>query len=198
MRELDVRKVLNKEIIGMFHDDPETLIINEFGVCQGKAIVDVAVINGNIHGFEIKSASDNLERLPSQLELYNKVLETMTIVSSENHIEQVEQIVPKWWGILKANQNKDGIYIEQIRKRGLNPGIDPYSLAQLLWHDEALEILEENEMADGIRSKPRRYIWLALANNIPLPELSQIVRDKLKQRDSLKKRDNSLVVLQQK
>lgn len=189
MRDLDVRRVLNKEIMSLFPYDPEPLIINELGICQGQARIDIAVINGNIHGFEIKSENDTLERLPSQLEIYNKVLETMTIVTSEKHLDKAEEIVPQWWGIIKASQTHDEVNLKQIRKGRKNPSIDPFSLVQLLWHDEALSILEKHKMADGVRSKTRRHIWNVLAQNIPLPQLLIIIRDTLKNRGSLKKRN---------
>ncbi len=189
MRDFDVRIALNKEIVNLFPRDPNTLVINELGICQGIARVDIAVINGKIHGFEIKSESDTLERLPAQVNIYNKVLETMTIVTSEKHLGKTEEIVPKWWGIIKASQSHDGVNLKQIRKGKRNPIIDPFSLVQLLWHDEALSILEKHKMAAGVRSKTRRHIWNVLAQNIPLPQLAIIVRDTLKNRRSLKQRN---------
>jgi hypothetical protein len=64
----------------------------------------------------------------------------------------------------------------------------------LLWRDEALRILEANGLAAGLRSKPRRYLWNALAENIKLSDLRELVRMHLKSRrrwrvDQLRKRD---------
>lgn len=190
MRDLDVRIALNKEIVNLFPRDPDTLVINELGICQGIARIDVAVINGKIHGFEIKSDSDTLERLPSQLEVYNRVLETMTIVTGEKHLGKVKKIIPKWWGIIKVSQTNKEVCFEKLRKSHENPSIDPLSLVQLLWHNEAVSILEHYNLSKGLRNKPRRFLWSALAQNIPIMELSRVVRDTLKKRESLKKRDN--------
>ena len=34
---------------------PGTLIVEELGLCEGAVRIDVAAINGSIHGYEIKS-----------------------------------------------------------------------------------------------------------------------------------------------
>jgi len=102
MREVDVRRALNKEIPKFFPDDSDTLVIDELGICQGLARIDVAVINGSIHGFEIKSESDNHERLPSQLEVYNRVLETMTIVSAGKYVRKAKVLYQNGGASYKA------------------------------------------------------------------------------------------------
>ena len=49
----------------------------------------MAVVFGEIHGFEIKCVRDTLVRLPSQLEIYSKTLQRLTIVCSKRYIERV-------------------------------------------------------------------------------------------------------------
>jgi hypothetical protein len=51
-----------------------------FGLDHGQVFVDVAVINGEIHGYELKSERDTLERLPRQVEVYSAVLGRATLV----------------------------------------------------------------------------------------------------------------------
>jgi hypothetical protein len=56
MREIDVRRALYKsEIRRIVESDPTSLVVDELGVMEGKYRVDVAVINGRLHGYEIKS-----------------------------------------------------------------------------------------------------------------------------------------------
>ena len=193
MREIDIRRSLNHEVLSLFPEDKDAIVINEFGICQGEARIDLAVINGSINGFEIKSENDTLERLPSQQEVYNRVLDTITVVTGDKYIDKVTDYIPNWWGIIRAQQRGKEVRLERIRSCGNNPNIDPFSLVQLLWHREALSILEEYKLANGLRSKPRRYIWHALAENIPVEQLSRIVRETLKKREALKKRGNSTV-----
>ena len=198
MREMDIRKSLNHKVLSLFPEDQTAIIINEFGICQGEARIDVAVINGSIHGFEIKSENDTLERLPSQQEAYNRVFDTVTIVTGDKYISKVADCIPSWWGIIRARQKGKNVIFESLRECKDNPSVDPYSLVQLLWHSEALSILEEYKLANGLRSKPRRYVWSALAQNIPVQQLSELIRDTLKKRESLKKRDNSRAASPQK
>ena len=107
-------------------------------------------------------------------------------------------IIPSWWGIIRAKQKGKNVVLETIRDYKDNPQRDPYSLAQLLWQNEGLTILQQYNLAKGLKNKPRRYVWAALAENIPVKELSKIIRETLKKRESLKMRDNWKVVSQQK
>jgi hypothetical protein len=50
--------------------------------------------NGFVHGFEIKSATDTLARLPQQLMFYEECLEKLTIVCAEKHVSPHEGGAP--------------------------------------------------------------------------------------------------------
>jgi hypothetical protein len=52
----DIRYVLMAELNRKFCDPTHDLILQEFG-CKG-ARIDIAVVNGSLHGFEIKSDSE--------------------------------------------------------------------------------------------------------------------------------------------
>jgi len=197
MREIDIRKSLNNKVLSLFPEESEAIVVNEFGICQGEARIDLAVINGHIHGFEIKSENDTLDRLPSQQAVYNKVFDTLTIVTGDKYIEKVTNDIPLWWGIMRAHQKGNHVALDTVRECKDNPQIDSYSLVQLLWQNEAIAILEKYQLAKGLKNKPRRYVWAALADNFSIRELSQLVRETLKKRDSLRKRDNWKVVLPQ-
>ncbi len=74
MRELDVRTALHKtEIARLLDLDASSLVVDELGIMEGKYRIDVAVIGSVLHGYEIKSASDNLDRLAAQQESYSKI-----------------------------------------------------------------------------------------------------------------------------
>lgn len=95
-RDIDIRNVLHRELDQDFAHDLNTLILDELGLCQGEARVDVAVINGSIHGYKIKSERDTLERLPNQVDIYNKVLDTVTVITASRHIDGVLDVTPQW------------------------------------------------------------------------------------------------------
>ncbi len=183
MRDADIRNVLVPDL-KLQYDNSDTLIIQELGLCQGSVRVDVAVVNGSIHGYEIKSERDTLSRLESQQEIYNKVLDFVTIVADTRHLQKIEQTVPCWWGIDKVTE-KNGIPSTcTIRPGSRNPKVDPLSLVQLLWRDEALELLRKYNLHKGITSKPRRVLWDRLANNLSLSLLSTEIREVIKKREN--------------
>jgi len=75
-RDSDIRRVLLADLSQLYSDKDHDLIVEEFG-CNS-ARIDIAVINGALHAFEIKSDSDSLDRLPSQIEAYQGVFEYIT------------------------------------------------------------------------------------------------------------------------
>lgn len=68
LRDIHLRKMLLEELYDEHKNDSNTRIINELGIDFGASRIDVAVVNGIIHGFEIKSECDTLLRLPRQME----------------------------------------------------------------------------------------------------------------------------------
>src|SRR5262245_54342217 len=133
----DIRAALHRKKFKSFHGRTDTLIVDELGLVHAKARIDIAVINGCIHGFEIKSAADTLARLPVQLRLYGECLELLTIVCAGKHVAQVRKIAPRWCGILEAAVGpRGGIDFITIRAPKQNPGVKAYKLAHLLWRPE--------------------------------------------------------------
>jgi hypothetical protein len=178
-RDVDIRRSLLGEM-KQLHQDSATRIVEELGLCQGFARVDIAVVNGRLHGYEIKSEHDTLGRLPSQADIYNRTLDLVTIVSAPNHVDKIKALVPPWWGIRIAIRDEEGVYLSESREPKSNPDIDPFSLAQLLWRDEALKVLVDRDMAAGLRSRPRQDLWRRLASNLTLEDLGDVVRERLK------------------
>src|SRR5690606_31017878 len=98
-RDSDVRAALMKNVISNHLANPSTLVVEEFGLDRGGCRVDVAVLNGLMHGYEIKSDADTLARLPSQVTSYSAVLDKATLVVGACHVERALELVPNWWGI---------------------------------------------------------------------------------------------------
>ncbi|PJO43902.1 hypothetical protein CWD94_09935 [Lysinibacillus xylanilyticus] len=183
LKDNDIREVLLKYLYTQHSDDKNTKIVNEMGLLHGQSRIDVATINGIFHGYEIKSESDNLNRLPSQIHDYNRVFDRMTIVIQRNYLEDVKTLIPKWWGIMLITKYKGQINIREIRKGKINPHIDPLALSHLLWREEALEILKERGLHKGYLSKPRKQIYQRLIENISSDELKRMVSEKLRTRE---------------
>lgn len=177
MRDEDIRRVLRQHLEGIFKDDRTTMIIEELGLCRGSVRVDIAVVNGVLKGYEIKSDQDTLLRLSSQAATYNRIFDTMTIVVAERHLRAAGKLIPSWWAIQVAGvvNPSTRLEIQYFRGESTNPNVDPGSLVQLLWRDEVLELLGQIEPGRALKSKPRRVLWETLATAVPLPELKAMV-----------------------
>ena len=183
MRDIDIRRELRREMTLQHGRDPETLVVEELGLCQGLARVDLAVINGSIHGYEIKSEQDTLNRLPGQTQTYNRVFDYVTVVTSRKHADKIAKMVPNWWGISIAVPAESGVLLIKKRQAKKNRKTDSFALAQLLWRDEAIDALVSVGVT-GIKSKPRQLLWRRLSLDIPQEELGRIIRTRLKQRST--------------
>ena len=182
MRDIDIRLALRKEMGKKHWGETDTLIKEELGLCQGFARIDLAVVNGSVHGYEIKSEQDTLVRLPGQARIYNRTLDFVTVVAAPAHANKIRNIVPAWWGIWTAVQGDKEVRLETSREPSRNLNVDPFKFVQFLWRDEALQALTDRGLAAGIRSKPRDELWHRLASELTLEELGRIVRDHLKRR----------------
>lgn len=183
MRDIDVRRALHKKVLREHRTDPDTLVLDELGLCNGDARVDVAVINGMIHGYEIKSEKDSLERLPRQVKAYNATLDRVTLVVYTGHQAKAEELIPDWWGIKTAIEGARGaVYFEDIRRPRLNPSVDPRAISTLLWKNEVEEALEVRGLLDGFRGKPKRILYDRIASSLSITEIRTLTRQCLKDR----------------
>jgi len=171
----------------MLSENPKSRVVDELELLRGVVRVDVAVITDTLHGYEIKSGLDNLDRLPHQQEAYGKVFERMTLVAHERHVEEAVKLVPKYWGLITVGE-RDGVpFANQIWPAGRNPNLDPLAMAQLLWREEALELMEYFDLGRGIKSKPRKVLWKALAASLTAEQLKAFVCFKLRTRKGWKR-----------
>lgn len=163
--------------------DAATRVIDELGICQGQARIDLAVVNGQISGFEIKSEHDTLARLPHQIDLYGRVFDNVTVVCGARYAARILEAVPTWWGVMVADRSGTGICLREIRLGAQNIGVDALAVAQLLWRAETLAILQHLNRSRGLSSVPRARLWNELVAALSLPELCAVVRDRLKRRE---------------
>ena len=183
MHDRDIRKALHQFLQDAHVGESGTLIINELGLCQGDARADLAVINGSLNGYEIKSERDTLIRLPRQRDIYGQCFNTMTIVASKKHISKARVLLPKWWGILEAKPNNDGAVIfiwRRIPKN--NREIKPESVVKFLWKKEGIAILTELGVDTARHGKTRRDIAAKLVELLTVDQLCEAVREQIKVR----------------
>ena len=183
MNEADVKKALYaSELAKLCQEDPSTRIVEEFCILGGKVRVDVSAINGLLHGYEIKSSADNLDRLPRQQNYYNQIFDKITIVADEKHVVKAVKIVPPFWGLIAACDGPNGVSLKEIWPARQNFEVDADALVQLLWRDEVLSALRVNGIGRGLYKKSRKYLWKVMTSKLDLPTIKSTVRNCLKYR----------------
>lgn len=184
MRDIDVRMAVHKKILREHHNDPNTVVIDEFNLSLGASRIDIAVINGIMHGYELKSQKDNLKRLPVQVGYYSDVMDKVTLVADEHHIDDAMKIIPEWWGVKLISKGvRGGLHIQNLRNAQLNETQSAKSLVQLLWREECLLLLDKIDLLKGNKTKPRFEMWSLLSDNAPLKFIQKEVRHFLKSRN---------------
>ncbi len=180
MRDRDIRQCLRRELA--LKSPRGTVIVDEVGICQGTVRIDVAAVNESFYGYELKSASDSLKRLDNQVKVYDKVLDYASVVVSPNHLVGATERVRPWWGIYLVIEREGVLDIEIVREPSLNGSIEVRALAELLWHEETLKLLEKRGALRGVKSKPRRFAWDRLVEVYSLDEIREVVRKKVRRR----------------
>lgn len=177
MNDFEIRKSFHRKRLRRHHEDCETLVIDELGLIHGRYRADIAVVNGCLVGFEIKGKEDSLSRLPGQIPAYNAIFDRIAIIITGRHLDKVEALIPRWWGIIMCTEGKRGaLNFITCRKAIMNPQVDPFAVAQLLWRSEAAEILVAKGETGDIMRKPRAVLYSRLATIMTRSELRDIVR----------------------
>jgi hypothetical protein len=179
-----IRKILLSELGKKYKSDSDTAIIPEFSLPNGSARIDIAVVNGIMHGYELKSDLDTLTRLQSQMHAYNSIFDKVTLVVGKRHIIEALHIIPQWWGITIASvvNDEQNPHLIPIRKPHSNPTQDILTLVNMLWKDEALDILSRLGMSKNLSAKPKKIICEKLIEWIEPQALKSFVRKSLVER----------------
>lgn len=180
VRDRDIRESLKESLLRKHLDDPNTKVIEEYEIDMGEVRVDIAVVNGSINGYEIKSDRDTLERLPKQIEHYSKVLDYSYLIVGEKHYQRALEILPDDWGIYIVSQN---LSIDMIKEAKHNSKVNLLSLALLLWRDEAVDFVREIKCTPKkLSSMTKRQATAFLSENCCYQELNDYVRYCIKNR----------------
>lgn len=190
MNDRLIRENFHRKVLARCHSAPKVLVIDELGLKHGKCRADIAVVNGRLTGYEIKSDEDSMDRLHDQVEVYSAVFDRATIVVGVKHAKTVRSLVPHWWGIVIGHHRKGPtVDFQTLRSARPNKGVDPYAVAQLLWSNEAACILEELGEPPSILRQRRSVLYERLADRLSLTELGRRVRRCLKSRENWRGRE---------
>lgn len=175
--DADIRSALHSKQLRRAKSHPDTLVIDELGLAHARSRIDVAVINGCIHGYEIKSAKDNLDRFAAQIDIYRQTLQKLTLVAAPKHVAGLMGQAPEWCGVILAEQGpKGGVNFQLLRKSIANPDLDPVMMAHLLWRNEVIELLGQAGYAPKDLRRPRRQLYEILCEAMTPREITASIR----------------------
>jgi hypothetical protein len=191
MRDPHIRQLLRRTELSKYLNDSHSKVIEEMKIPAANARIDMAVINGHFHGYEIKSACDTLARLPNQLVAYSYIFDYLTVVTENKFHKKILNILPEWVGLSVCTDSKEH-EIEVIKAGELNLHKRGFYIAKLLWNEELVQILTELKIP--FRKKDRNWLLCeTLSQHIDLESLSLIVRDTLKKRTDWKIKEDYAV-----
>jgi hypothetical protein len=183
MNDAFIREHFHRKRLSKHRRDPDTIVVDELGLKHGRCRADIAVINGHLVGYEIKSDNDSLRRLPSQLDVYSAVFDRASVIACERHADAVKSLIPSWWGLIIATLGpRDGAAFVTLQRAQLNGTVDPFSVAQLLWRDEAVSILGGLGISRSQLRVRRKLLYECLASELSIAQLRAHVRECLKAR----------------
>lgn len=162
---------------------PGAQILEELGIEHGGARIDVALLDQGLAGFEIKSDFDSLDRLANQMHAYQRVFDTLTVVTTGAFVGQVELLLPAWWGLWIAHESADGtVALQVVRPATANPRQDARSLLTLLWREEALGLARAHAAGKVSARANRAKLYDQLAESADVPTVRKWVADALGRR----------------
>ena len=183
MNDPEIRKAFHYSVLRKEHNQSNTLVVDELGLEHGKCRADIAVINGHLNGYEIKSDVDSLKRLASQITTYDGIFDNSSLILTHRHLDDAMHILPTWWGAILANVDEhDCIYFEYLILPQPNPHVDNYSVAQLLWREEAQEILFNLGVRGKQLREKRAMLYKYIVEMLSPTDLQFTVREYLKRR----------------
>jgi hypothetical protein len=180
--DADIRPALINFLTGQIDPNDDAIVLQELGISRGQVRADIAVVNGHIHAYEIKSERDSVRRLGAQAIMYSKCFDRATVVVSVTHLRAVQEIVPYWWGVLIAQFVDGEISFSPHRPPADNPSPDFRVMAELIWRNDALALLQKYGMSRGVCSKPRGAILDRICDQLPTSVIRAAVRANLKAR----------------
>jgi hypothetical protein len=184
MRDYLIRSAFHQSILLPAHNCADTFVIDELGLKNGEVRADIAVLNGKFIGYEIKTDSDNLSRLPHQIIAYSEVFDEAYIVTGKKHLSSVLENIPKWWGVYIIESNFGEYNFMKEREAEINLNKSTYSLAQLLWKDEVKEIITYTLNCKIKSQQTKTDLYSLLSKSFTSDSLTKMVLTYLTTRNS--------------
>jgi hypothetical protein len=176
LRDPQIREPLHHWLLSAHADDLDsTEILHELKIPRPSARIDIAVINGEMCGFEIKSDVDSLARLARQERAFSAIFDRVSV-------DAARRTIPGWWGIIVAKPLGPDVSFSSKRMARENRNPNTAALLYMLTRQELIEILEACGLANGLRGKPHQHLVEALLASIPAGDIRKHAKSAFKKR----------------
>lgn len=175
----DIRHALKKFLR---EQDRTAAIFDELPLLRGRGRADLAFVNGELCGYEIKSEADSLVRIGVQADHYESVFEFNTIVAATKHLTTAQTRIHENWGIIEVKRVNGRTELLPKRQAKRNPKLRNFALARLLWKNECLSILRKTRIETRQHLSVSK-LW-SLLETMDTSRLCDEVRDALKRRQT--------------
>lgn len=184
IEEREIRAALLARLGTDWHRD--SMVLEEFRVERGGSRIDVAVIDEELVGYEIKSDKDTFVRFSNQIHAYNRVFDRINLVCGPALAELASSVVPSWWGIIIATRDVDDkVRLATHREACANAKQNAFSLASLLWKEEAMAALVSLETSTKAPKRASAHVlWDCMAKSLPVDAIRAVVAESLLKRRS--------------
>jgi hypothetical protein len=158
----------------------DAVLINEMVYANWSRRADLAVANGHLHAFEIKSDFDSLRRLEGQIAIYLQRFDKLTVVVAPKYLTSVLEMTPPQVAIWCALEDGAGVKIKVVRvgRRARVENRDV--LIDYLLREELYGFLTAQGFK--VRRSDSRSSLVNLARTQPLSKLRAYVLYALKER----------------
>lgn len=160
------------------------LVVEELWLPSGRCRADVAVVNEELSGFEIKAGRDRLDRLPQQIQEYDSLFRYSNIVTVPAHLREVEKMVPETWGVWVALGGGRTLRLRCLRPASANLRRDTVRMARLLTREECIVKLKALAISKGASRLSRDALAQKVGRALTQRELDSYLCECLQAREA--------------
>lgn len=156
------------------------VVINELPVANWSRRADLAVANGKLQAFEIKSDFDTLRRLDGQIALFATRFDKVVLVTTSRFISSALERLPQFVEIWEAARRGSEVALRVVRRGQVREVKSRHILSSYLQKSEVASFLRSN--GHDVPHWASRDELEELLTRLPVSKLRAFVLARLKQR----------------
>lgn len=156
----------------------DAVLINEMVTDNWSRRADIAVANGKLHAFEIKSDFDTLKRLDGQITTYLNQFDKVTVVTTSKHTSSVLKGMPDEVEVLEVSYLNSIVSFRKIKRGKTKLITNKTKLAGFLHKAEIRKLLKDNGIQFG--ASDSRQLLIEKLSNVSCLALRESVLANLK------------------